>query len=361
MNKINEQPNKNLALQLKMPTQLKAIYIARHFTGREHIFESHSERIFKKFEKAVAKLTSGKTQPVERIAASDFKPERIRDKPVLPFVLYGLNEKAPIPLDYLTKHCGETMVCTHLRAVKGREWHDERLVDMPVREVLKIMERGDKINVSGSSQLFLDHPELLSMIKCKEMEKLFQAKLFREELFIGAKGSSSAFHCAGGGNIFVMAYGSKRWVLIDPQYTLAMYPLIGFNPGGAVIGSPVSSEIQAGQHRFPLYEKIPKYEAILAPGEILFNPPWWWHEVTNLSMAIGCPLRTMAGGANNHFFNALSALSPFGLKYMIRAGANAFLLKRKKRWLMRDDMLHDTFPGRSTSSQKIRDSSRSRS
>ena len=34
---------------------------------------------------------------------------------------------------------------------------------------------------------------------------------------------------------------------------------------------------------FPLYRYVPKYVAHLKPGDVLFNPRWWWHAVDNLT------------------------------------------------------------------------------
>ena len=33
------------------------------------------------------------------------------------------------------------------------------------------------------------------------------------------------------------------------------------------------------------------WECVLEPGDILFNPPSWWHHVTNLSESIGVGFR----------------------------------------------------------------------
>ena len=36
---------------------------------------------------------------------------------------------------------------------------------------------------------------------------------------------------------------------------------------------------------------IDKWECILKPGDILYNPPSWWHHVTNMSDSIGVGFR----------------------------------------------------------------------
>ena len=34
---------------------------------------------------------------------------------------------------------------------------------------------------------------------------------------------------------------------------------------------------------YELWRYVPKYEAHLDPGDVLFNPAWWWHWVDNTS------------------------------------------------------------------------------
>lgn len=331
--------------RMRIPAKMKAVYFARQLIGNEKLFDLYAKNVFQDYERAWQSEPDEELRPVERIALDDFRPERVRDKPVLPFVLYGLFDRAPLSLeDFRTKY-GSTLVPTHLSAVKGRDWHDGRMVLMPMCDVVSAIERGENVNVTSSAQLFQDHPELLDRIKCEEIANLFGVTLFREEVFVGANGASSAFHCAAGSNIYVMAGGRKRWILVDPRDSFGMYPLIGLNPRGAIIGSPISTSNSARESGFPLFAKIPKYEALLNPGDILFNPSWWWHEVTNLSVAIGCPLRTMVGGLNNSFFNTLLCLSPFGPSHMVR-GYFTQALKGKRRWQLPDKMVLNTFRGK---------------
>jgi hypothetical protein len=34
---------------------------------------------------------------------------------------------------------------------------------------------------------------------------------------------------------------------------------------------------------FPLFEYCPVYHATVGPGDVLFNPPWWWHAIKNVT------------------------------------------------------------------------------
>ena len=64
---------------------------------------------------------------------------------------------------------------------------------------------------------------------------------------------------------------------------------------------------------FPLYQYCPKYEFILEPGDILFNPTWFWHEVDNLkNETIAVAIRWISFGVKrtNTFFDLFQLLSP---------------------------------------------------
>lgn len=36
----------------------------------------------------------------------------------------------------------------------------------------------------------------------------------------------------------------------------------------------------------PLYRYVDRYETVLEPGDVLWNPPWVWHGVQNLTESI---------------------------------------------------------------------------
>jgi hypothetical protein len=93
-------------------------------------------------------------------------------------------------------------------------------------------------------------------------------------------------HCANNLNMFFNIEGRKRWVLVDPEYSVCVYPCT-FVRGTAAFLSLIKSATEAAEEaeRFPLYEYCPKYQVDLEPGDVLFNPCWWWHSVETLTPA----------------------------------------------------------------------------
>ncbi len=103
------------------------------------------------------------------------------------------------------------------------------------------------------------------------------------QFFLGGRGTGAVYHCANELNCFLNIYGEKQWTFVHPKYASAMYTSM-FNKG-FFVGSFVKHNAPKGflEAQFPLYNRIPKLRIILKPGDMLINPPWWWHAIDNLS------------------------------------------------------------------------------
>jgi len=120
------------------------------------------------------------------------------------------------------------------------------------------------------------------------------------QVFIGGKDSETPLHNASACNLFVQTYGEKKWILyhkyhtpvIDPRPVRNIYrsaPIRGkyyFNP----------FEENPDYETYPMYEYIDGYEVVLKPGDVLWNPPYTWHTVKNLSDSIGVGYRWLPQG-----------------------------------------------------------------
>lgn len=114
-------------------------------------------------------------------------------------------------------------------------------------------------------------------------------------VFIGAKGHSSPIHNSFSNNIFTQVTGEKEWIIYPPYYS----PI--FDPDPAMNMYRGTSERQGSRfdsfnpdfEKHPLFKYIDGYRVILKPGDILYNPPFWWHTVVNHSNSIGVGYRWM--------------------------------------------------------------------
>jgi hypothetical protein len=125
------------------------------------------------------------------------------------------------------------------------------------------------------------------------------------KMYVGGAGTSTSLHCAAVSNLYVQVYGKKRWVLMAPEFTPFMYPAPtrGLNWQSRVDFRAPDFE------KCPLYRYVDRYEAVLGPGDILWNPPFVWHGVANLTESIAVSLwwiNLLRGFSNNLLLSALS-------------------------------------------------------
>ncbi|WP_179213293.1 cupin-like domain-containing protein [Ekhidna lutea] len=109
-------------------------------------------------------------------------------------------------------------------------------------------------------------------------------------------GSRSSLHSANAENIFLNIQGKKEWHFIHPSYapvlqtTLSKYGTFAVSE---LMNHGMKGNFYELMHKeHPYFNNIPVYKVTLEPGDLLYNPPWWWHDVRNLSsLTVGCATR----------------------------------------------------------------------
>jgi hypothetical protein len=331
-----------------IPPAMKMVYCCRHVLERQDLF-SNTELSARR--EIGRKYGNSPDSPVEEsrrvIYINEFDHEDFRREGGLetPFVLKGLLSESTLGWSDLCEKYGASRVPVHPDAILGSEWQYRRTCDMRLADAMRAMEEGAPLSVVSTSQVFTDNTELIKTPQLELLRRMFGVEFLRVEMFIGGAGTGSAFHCAGGGNFFHMICGRKRWLLVAPEDSFAMYPTIGRNRKSSMFCSPIVSDLydRAQRHSYPLYSKVAKYAVTLEAGDILFVPGWWWHEVKNLAPSIGLPSRSYVAGRNNFFF-VLSLLSGHGVKYLSRVLASN--LTGKSLCLMTDGIPKQSFGGK---------------
>jgi hypothetical protein len=336
-----------MTASIDIPLDMKLVYFCRHILERQNLFSSLEGRARRRAEERYADCPAVPPGGIERvIAIDDFDRERFEKEKGFdtPFVLKGLFGGRVLEWDYLRESCGDAVVPVHPSAKLGDRWQYQTTSQMRLGDAMREMERGAALSVVSTSNVFNGRAELLAALKPDVIASKFGVHIVRHEMFVAGAGTGSAFHCAVGGNFFVMVCGRKRWILVKPSDSFAMYPTIGRNMGSAYVGSPINSETYESEQmeRYPLFSKVSKFTVTLEPGDVLFVPSWWWHEVKNLEPAVGVPLRSWLGGRNN-FFLLLNILSTYGLKYLSRALVSR--ITGSKKWMMTDGIPQDSFGG----------------
>ena len=78
-----------------------------------------------------------------------------------------------------------------------------------------------------------------------------------------------------------MIEGSKKWTFVDPRWTVLTFPAL--NRGALYQSCAVTDPNTVLEKYKPLWRVCPRYAAIVEPGDVLLNPPWWWHCIENLT------------------------------------------------------------------------------
>jgi lysine-specific demethylase 8 len=127
------------------------------------------------------------------------------------------------------------------------------------------------------------------------------------KMYVGGPGTATSFHCAGVSNLYLQAYGRKKWVLVAPEQTPFMYPA----PQRGINWQSRVDFRDPDYNACPLYRLVDRHETILEPGDILWNPPFVWHGVANVTESIAVSLwwiNVTRGFANNFLYSALTLM-----------------------------------------------------
>jgi hypothetical protein len=138
-----------------------------------------------------------------------------------------------------------------------------------------------KTYLHNSEKLFRKYPDIRKLFQYEKLEPYLKMKVGYEQLFIGKEGTGSPFHSAAVYNMFYQINGTKKWYFVDPYDTMLLYPVASIGRAASLVMCLWPDEYNVDA--FPLFKYCPVYSTDLNPGDVLFNPPWWWHAIRNTS------------------------------------------------------------------------------
>ena len=99
--------------------------------------------------------------------------------------------------------------------------------------------------------------------------------------------SDRQYHVNGlhfdGGDFFSMQIdGVKRWTMVDPAHALDLYADHVYPPPGPSYGLQVFRRTGVDVTRLTRIVDTPTLQASAYPGDMLYNPQRWWHEIENM-------------------------------------------------------------------------------
>lgn len=240
---------------------------------------------------------------------------------------------------YFKEHYGDYQVCVDTPEKPGAMASIAEIVD-------EIHSGSEKTRyIHNVADIFNDHPELEEQLPLQLFEERLETvgKLAGIQMFFGGSGTYTPYHCAGGTNLFFNIAGEKEWFFVHPRCSPWMYGEIHYT--GIYALSPVEHRKAPNEQleTYPLYSQVPVYKAHLRPGDVLLNPPWWWHAVNNLTPeTIGCATRWVGIPnlrATNPIYTTIASLSPHN---PLRKRMKDFLSGKAKR-LVTDKLYRNTY------------------
>ena len=242
--------------------------------------------LLRRYEALNASAPDAETQRVPEVdwTAENFSHEKFFETYVKrphPVVLRGFGRDLPafgtFTVDEFCKAFGEEDVLLKTLSADG--------VKGKLRDI-----KNPGTYLHNSEALFVRHPELIDALKLERMKPFGCDALANDhpifgrlpvQLFLGLGGTGTPFHCANGYNWYFQLEGKKKWTFVDPKWIGFMVPAC--QRGALYQTSAITDPNTVLEKYKALWRVVPRFEVILEPGDVLLNPPWWWHCIENMS------------------------------------------------------------------------------
>lgn len=256
------------------------------------------------------------TIPLPSIEAKDFNKAFFqfwKKKVNMPIVVKGFLNNASIIEDAspenFTKNYGEMEVKCVLNKVQDDSKVGQNIETSMTNLADFLTNEKYKDYYINNFYGILDDNDFTEKCRGDEIDLIQGQKNVLTQWFISRfKGSGSFLHCAGGDNMFLNIKGKKEWYFIDPTYTPVVKPALSEYAIYAI--SELTEALEGNFHEniideYPFMKKVPVYKCLLEEGDILFNPPFWWHSVRNMTeYTVGCATRYLSSTVNSWTFLA---------------------------------------------------------
>ena len=191
--------------------------------------------------------------------------------------------------DWLLKNFPNDKISLFDTSIKENSSPDYEVNNATLKDLIDAMKNGDNSKYSRFNRILYDHPELLNDLDWEWLynmrNTISSGKTF--QVFIGGKNTKTTLHSASENNLFTQVYGKKHWFLYPPEYDVVFNPPITRSPYFHSLFNPDNPDFE----KFPNTKYIQTWECELEAGDILYNPPSWWHHVRNMSDSIGIGFR----------------------------------------------------------------------
>ncbi|MEX1368997.1 MAG: cupin-like domain-containing protein [Nannocystaceae bacterium] len=185
--------------------------------------------------------------------------------------------------NWLAERFGDARVMVLVRervTESARDPVQSRHESMLLGNYLRTLEHSDSPGYLAQYPIFDQIPELrehLRFPRCHWSERFCWTNLW-----CGPAATRSHLHFDQDENFLAQIYGTKHIALIDPSHSHRCYVV---NRTWYDAYSPIDPSAP-DLDRFPLFAGIPIFEMTLEPGDLLYLPRRWWHDIRALEPSI---------------------------------------------------------------------------
>lgn len=217
---------------------------------------------------------------VPRVGRLDNAGFRARAAEGLPFLIAGAVKRWPLRAltpDALRERFGDVPVRARVGDYVATAFAPDRAMrDMSLRDYLEL-------GTAPDSEL----PPYVGNLELRELNAMCHWPSWFERMgpprfWLGPARTVTPLHCDYDDNIFAQIWGSKRIFLAPPHHDAFLYTREA-NP--VLFGSPFDPEAPDFV-AFPLARQAAIVEVVVEPGDMLYVPAGWYHQVRALSFSL---------------------------------------------------------------------------
>ena len=251
-----------------------------------------------------------KAEQVERIERPDrnafYKNYVLPNKPVI--ISKAVNEWKAFStwsIDYFKSIAGDTNIRVevspnkvfppvHEQSIKRSGYHHESMTFGEYIDKITSESLGAYGYYFAQQPVDVLFPQLMNDIKSPDYFK--EESLISTNLWFAGAGNITPMHYDLVHNLFAQVIGRKRVTLFAPEQTKLLYPFPKTSPIAHFSRVNLDDPDLVKFPRFPYARPL---ECIVEPGDILFIPIFWWHQVYSLDVSVAISFWSHPGWFKN--------------------------------------------------------------
>lgn len=217
---------------------------------------------------------------VPRVGRLDAAAFRERASAGLPFLIDGVVGRWPLcslTVQDLRERYGDVPVRARVGDYISTAFAPDRVMqDMSMRTYLDL-------SLAGQEGL----PPYVGNLELRELNSMchwpgYFSKMGPPRFWLGPERTMTPLHCDYDDNVFAQIWGIKRIFLAPPHHDEFLYPR---EANAILFGSPFNPEVP-DYERYPLALQAAMVEVIVHPGDMLYVPAGWYHQVHALTFSL---------------------------------------------------------------------------